>query len=407
MGRHRWLVAATLGVVVVTTALTLSTASVDSTDGSPGSTPTGSRPGAPSATPSGAVAPGSTTVPCGRPVGCRNGSPSPTSGSTHGSSGSSGGSGSSVPGSGTTNPSSASAGGSPTSATQVPTTTATTPATATTTRPGPTTSSPPAGNGPARSTPSAWWRPAVVVAWQWELDHPLDLSSASDMGTGATTYLGAPAPDPTVYDIDGFDNSAATVSALHARGDHAVCYIEVGAAESYRPDYAQFPAADLGAAVSGYPSERYLDINDPAVVRGHRGSHRHVCVEGVRRRRARHRRQLHREHRLHHLSGARTWHYDTTLSAYAHGLGLGWALKNGDDPGFAASMQPAADFVVDEQCHQYDTCGSFTPFAAAGKAVLEVEYSEASSQFCPAADAANQDSMAMDVSLSGGRQPCR
>ncbi len=86
-----------------------------------------------------------------------------------------------------------------------------------------------------------WWRPPAALSWQWELDHPLDLSSAADMGTGVSTYVGTPAPDPTVYDIDGFDNPAATVSALHARGDHVICYIEVGAAENYRPDYAQFP----------------------------------------------------------------------------------------------------------------------------------------------------------------------
>jgi hypothetical protein len=245
-----------------------------------------------------------------------------------------------------------------------------------------------------------------VVAWQWELDHPLVLTSASDMGTGATTYLGAPAPDPSVYDIDGFDNTAATVSALHARGDHAVCYIEVGAAESYRPDYAQFPSADLGATVSGYPSERYLDINDPAVVRVVEARIALCASKGfdaiepdID--------DSYTEGTGFGISEAQNVHYDTTLSAYSHGLGLGWALKNGDDPTFAASMQPAADFVLDEQCHQYDTCASFTPFTSAGKAVFEVEYSGAPSQFCPAANAANQDSMAVDVSLSGGRRPCR
>ncbi len=226
------------------------------------------------------------------------------------------------------------------------------------------------------------------------------------MGTGVSTYLGTPAPDPTVYDIDGFDNTAATVGALHARGDHAICYLEVGAAESYRPDYSQFPSTDLGSVVSGYPAERYLDIKDPTVVRiieariamcASKGfdavepdiDDSYTDTTGF------------------SITETQNVQYDTTLAAYAHGLGLGWALKNGDDPGFAASMQPVADFVIDEQCHQYDTCSSFQPFASAGKAVLEVEYSEAPTLFCPAANAANEDALKMDVSLSGGRLPCR
>ena len=245
-----------------------------------------------------------------------------------------------------------------------------------------------------------------MVSWQWELDHPLNLASPSDMGTGVTNYLGAGAPDPSVYDIDGFDNSAATVAALHGRGDRAVCYIEVGAAESYRPDYAQFPAADLGAVVSGYSAERYLDINDPVVVRIVEARIAMCAAKGfdavepdID--------DSYTETTGFAVTQAQNVQYDITLGAYAHGLGLGWALKNGDDPSFAAALQPTADFALDEQCHQYDTCTSFAPFAAAGKAVLEVEYAEAPSQFCPAADAANEDAMAMDVSLSGGRRPCR
>jgi hypothetical protein len=245
-----------------------------------------------------------------------------------------------------------------------------------------------------------------VLSWQWELDHPLDLSSVSDMGTGVATYLGTPAPDPTVYDIDGFDNPAATVAALHARGDHVICYIEVGAAESYRPDYGAFPSADLGTVVSGYPSERYLDIADPAVVTIIEARIAMCASKGfdaiepdID--------DSYTDSTGFPLSETENVHYDTALAAYAHGLGLAWALKNGDDPSFAASMEPAADFVLDEQCHQYDTCSSFDPFVAAGKAVLEVEYSESASQFCPAADAANEDALKMDVALSGGRLPCR
>jgi hypothetical protein len=272
-----------------------------------------------------------------------------------------------------------------------------------TTRP---TTSVPTGVAGASGAGPTWWRPQAALAWQWELDHPLDLTRASDMGTGVTTYLGTPAPDPTVYDIDGFDNTTATVSALHARGDHVICYIEVGAAESYRSDYAQFPSADLGSPVSGYPSERYLNIENPAVVRiieariAMCASKGFDAVEPDID-------DSYSDSTGFAISQAQNVHFDTTLAAYAHGLGLAWGLKNGDDPSFAALVQPVADFALDEQCHQYNTCGSFATFASAGKAVLEVEYSEAPNQFCTSANAANEDALKMDVSLSGGRLPCR
>ncbi len=226
------------------------------------------------------------------------------------------------------------------------------------------------------------------------------------MGTGVSTYLGARAADPSAYDIDGFDNTAATVSALHAHGDHVICYIEVGAAETYRPDYAQFPVADLGSQVSGYPSERYLNIGDAAVTRVIEARISMCAAKGfdavepdID--------DSYTDSTGFAITQTQNVRYDTTLAAYSHGLGLAWGLKNGDDPSFAAAMQPAADFALDEQCHQYDTCSSFDPFASAGKAVLEVEYSVTPSQFCPAANSADEDALKLDVSLSGGRIPCR
>jgi hypothetical protein len=280
-----------------------------------------------------------------------------------------------------------------------PATTTTT--TSTSTEPATTTTT----TAPPAST-SSWWSPPLVVEWQWELDHPLNLASASDMGTGVATYLGTPAADPTVYDIDGFDNPASTVSALHAAGDHVICYIEVGAAENYRPDYSEFPTADLGAVMDGYPDERYLNINDPAVVQVIEARISMCASKGfdaiepdID--------DSYTDSTGFPITESENVAYDATLAAYAHSLGLGWALKNGDDPSFAAAVEPVADFVIDEQCHQYDTCASFAPFVSAGKAVLEVEYSLPADQFCPAANAADEDAMEMNVDLNGGRLPCR
>ena len=91
---------------------------------------------------------------------------------------------------------------------------------------------------PLTATARTWWHPKNTgpndgPEFQWELDHALNVHSVNDMGDGAVNAAGRKAPNPTVYDIDGIDNSASTVSALHRRGDKVICYIEIGAAGNY------------------------------------------------------------------------------------------------------------------------------------------------------------------------------
>src|SRR5204862_4295894 len=59
---------------------------------------------------------------------------------------------------------------------------------------------------------------------------------------------------------------APTAAALHAAGKRAVCYIETGPWERYRPDAGTFPDTVLGKTMEGYPAERYLHIRSPVVV---------------------------------------------------------------------------------------------------------------------------------------------
>ena len=99
------------------------------------------------------------------------------------------------------------------------------------------------------------WAPGTHEPWQWLISHALDPNSAADMKGGATDQ-------PTVYDIDGFDNTAATVTTLHARGYHVICYIEVGSWVDYRPDSNQFPASIIGQGISGF-SDKWTDIRSP------------------------------------------------------------------------------------------------------------------------------------------------
>jgi len=62
------------------------------------------------------------------------------------------------------------------------------------------------------------------------------------------------------------------------------------------------------------------------------------------------------------------------LTTHAHSQGLAIGLKNagsivGDTLGFL-------DWVVNEQCVQYDECDTFHPFIDAGKPVFHIEYQD-------------------------------
>src|SRR5260370_15501891 len=101
----------------------------------------------------------------------------------------------------------------------------------------------PARGEPASPAGSAGqrWIPEPGTPWQWQLTTPVDLT------------VQAP-----IYDIDGFENSAAVVRALHSLGRKVIFYLDVGAAENFRPDYASFPAHVLGKS-NGWPGERSLE----------------------------------------------------------------------------------------------------------------------------------------------------
>jgi hypothetical protein len=261
-----------------------------------------------------------------------------------------------------------------------------------------------------------WWKPgAGVMPWQWELDHEIGTTSPADMGTGDKTYLNAAAADPVVYDVDGFDNTAADVAALRALGKKVICYIEVGAAESYRPDYAQFPATALGKSVQGYPQEKYLDIENPTVqqvIKARIAMCAQKGFDGIEPDID----DSYTDDTGFTITLVQNVAYLTLLSDYAHGLGVAWGLKNGGDGGdpstFVPQMLPHVDFAVVEEPFFLNTIGFFEPaFANAGKAMFVAEYTNDTSSagmFCPQAIADHTNAALFDVALDAKvRVPCQ
>jgi hypothetical protein len=263
---------------------------------------------------------------------------------------------------------------------------------------------------------SGWWQPGTgSLPWQWELDHAIVTTNATDMGTGDKTYSGGNAADPVVYDIDGFENGTSEVSALHALGKKVICYVEVGAAENYRPDYGQFPTVALGTSVPGYPTEKYLDITNATVVsvieariamcsqKGFDGVEPDID-------------DSYTDSTGFTITEATNVAYLVTLATYAHSFGLAWGLKNGGDGGtpakFVADMLPYIDFAVVEEPFFLNTIGYFSPaLYNAGKPMFVAEYTNdtsSASSFCPQALTDHTNAALFDVALDAKtRTPCQ
>jgi hypothetical protein len=269
-------------------------------------------------------------------------------------------------------------------------------------------------DGPPEAAPGVWQPGTGSLPWQWELDHTLDTTNAADMGTGDLTYTGANAAAPLVYDIDGFDNDATQVSALHGLGKKVICYIEVGAAENYRPDYAQFPTSALGKAIDGYPQEKYLDIGNATVLtviearvamcsqKGFDGIEPDID-------------DSYTDDTGFTITESDNVTYLVTLSEYAHSLGIAWGLKNGGDGGmpteFVGDMLAHIDFAVVEEPFFLMTIGYFYPtLYSAGKAMFVAEYTNdtsSASTFCPQALSDHTNAALFDVALDAKtRTPC-
>lgn len=182
-----------------------------------------------------------------------------------------------------------------------------------------------------------------------------------------------------VMELDGFDTPAATVTALHALGKWAVCYIDVGTWENWRPDAKKFPRSVLGKPDAGWPGERWLDVRRIGVLLPIMKARFAMCVkkrfdavdpdnvDGV------------ENDTGFPLTLKEQLRYDRDIAALAHADGLAVALKSYADE--AGTLQPSFDFVVNEQCVQYDECGDLSSFVANGKAVYDIEYTK-SLRFC-------------------------
>ena len=243
------------------------------------------------------------------------------------------------------------------------------------------------GAGGASTTPPTVWRPLPGATWQWQLTGAIDLGVEAQM-----------------FDVDLFDVSAETVSALHARGRKVICYVSAGSFEDWRPDAAQFPAAVKGKALDGWPGEAWLDVRRIDLLAPVLEARLDLCrskgFDGI---------EFDNVDGYSNSSGfpltaADQLRYNRYLADAAHARGLSVGLKNDLDQ--VGDLVSAFDWAINEECFAFDECDLLHPFIAAGKAVFNTEYTMTAAQVCPQAKALGLSTLIKNLNLDAARQAC-
>jgi hypothetical protein len=292
---------------------------------------------------------------------------------------------------------------------------------------------------PCNISAGACWTPAVGARWQYQLEarsRKYDATGGINVDICVKPFGGGACVSPEVYDIDLFVDqrisgegnfvvNTAAVNAIHARGRHAICYLSAGTVESFRPDYQQFVDFDnaCGGCLIGhpfsarFPDEFWANLNDD---QGQRTFMQQMVEARVQRCKAAGFDGVELDVvdawdqgtavTGWDISAATQLAYDQALANMVHGYGLTVALKN--DIGQRAELMPYFDYVINEQCFQYDECDKdpspgYPAWIAAGKAVFTVEYRGSRRRFCPPANAAGYSTIKKSANFSLRDRPYR
>lgn len=195
------------------------------------------------------------------------------------------------------------------------------------------------------------------------------------------------ATDVTVLEIDGADATAEDVELLRAQGVTPICYVNAGAWEKWRDDADAYPAEIIGNAYPGWDGERFVDIRqldvlgpiltarlDDCAAKGFAA----VDPDNV---------DTYLTESGFPLTETDQLRFNRWLADEAHTRGLAIGQKN--VPELAADLVGSFDFAVTEDCLVDGWCVEMTPYAAAGKPVLMIEYTDRglnTTELCALAD---------------------
>ena len=256
-----------------------------------------------------------------------------------------------------------------------------------------------------------WWKPTLNTdsniqppKWDWQLAVPVKINSDKNI---------------TIYDIDMFDNeTSGAVEILHSKGYKVICYLDVGSWEDWRDDAADFPKSILGSKYSGFPDERWLDIRDVNPEKSQTGTKlADILIKRFNRAASMGCDAIEPDN----MDGYDTTAHESTgfpltyedqiyfnlwVAEQVHYLHMGVGLKNNINQAHDERIYTSFDFVVSEQCFQYNECGYFSDFLKLNKPVFEAEYKLALSKFCPQAKNLRISAIKKRTSLNSTREDC-
>jgi hypothetical protein len=192
-------------------------------------------------------------------------------------------------------------------------------------------------------------------------------------------------PNRQLYDIDLYDNSQQSITALKAVGRIVICYFSAGTWEDWRPDAAAYPPTALGKPLADWPGERWLDIRrgdvrvllakrlDLAASKGCDGVDPdnldgYSNANGLQ------------------LSTADQLDFNRWLAREARQRDLAIGLKNTVE--LLPQLAEHFDFALNESCYRYRECEGYRLFRQQGKAVLIADYRAYNAKLCARAKTA-------------------
>jgi len=274
-------------------------------------------------------------------------------------------------------------------------------------------------------TEANWWQPTAEkrLSLHWVLGNPLNINNPTQMGL--RDFAGNPLPEPDIYDIDGEFNTAETVRFLHNRGKKVICYFDAGVYETYRKDAYKFQALTpkiWGKDDQGWPGSSWLDIRRVSELEPIMKARMQMCKD--------------KGFDAVEPDEINGWENDTgfpltfndqliynrALAQWAHELGLSILQKG--DISQTRQLVDYFDFVLNEECFQYDECTKpYDPvtgelvdglqrYVERNKAVFIAEYRTFNStrwaKICNESTARRFNTTRWRLGLpnSGGRLPC-
>jgi hypothetical protein len=211
------------------------------------------------------------------------------------------------------------------------------------------------------------WTPSPMDSFQIQFSGEIDLATDSE-----------------VIDLDAFDTNKAIVDQLQRSGKKVICYINAGSWEDWRSDADSFPPEVIGKAYEEWPGENWLDVRTLDELAPILSARLDMCkskgFDGVEFDNM----DGYQNDTGFDLTAADQLTFNRWLADSAHARGLSAGMKN--DPEQIADLEPWFDFVILESCFEWGWCELSAPFARAGKAIFDIEYSAITTYCKSAAD---------------------